>query len=561
MLRSLTLVVAALVVAALAAVAFAQPSDAVYVNANVYTADAGDARAEAFVVRDGRFGAVGSEAAARADGAGLPAVDLGGATVLPGLIDAHAHLTGLGALRAGVVDLSGTRSYEEVIERVRARAAETPRGEWVLGRGWDNESWPDSALPHHGRLSAAVPDHPVSLGRVDGHALLANARAMDIAGVSPETPSPPGGEILRDATGAATGVFVDNAEDLIGRVVPASAYADTESLILAGQQACLEVGLVSVHDMGSSPEVVETYLRMASEGTLKLRMDLALSAPYAVRYFEEHEPTTGGRVSVRSVKLYADGAMGSRGAWLLEPYADRPLGDEGEPYAGLAVMSPERLERHARHALEKGYAVRAHAIGDRGNREVLDAFERAAAATGVPLPPARFRIEHAQLLHAEDIPRFAQLGVIASVQPTHCTSDMRWIAERVGEERARYAYAWASLARSGAVVASGSDFPVEHHDPLLGFYAAVTRQNLEGMPPGGWHAEQRMTRTQALRSMTIDAAYAAFAERDRGSVEPGKAADFVVLDTDVMTCDPGEIPRARVLRTVIAGETVFGAGG
>jgi predicted amidohydrolase YtcJ len=544
----------------------------VYFNATVYTADPDRPRAEAIAVRGDTIVAVGTrEDAIRAIRGTQPPlasdkwIDLNGRTILPGLIDAHGHLAGLGALRVGVVDLAGTTSYAQVIERIAARAAETPEGEWVLGRGWDNESWdnPDDqkALPTHDALSAAVPDHPVWIARVDGHAALANRAAMDASDISPETKSPDGGEVLRRDDGSLTGVFVDNAESLVERAIPAAARGDPESMILAAQQACLSAGLTSVHDMGVHPATASLYRDLSERGVLKLRVHAACPSAFAMRYFEENEPYRSERFTYASAKAYIDGAMGSRGAWLLAPYEDRPAYTEGEragePYTGLAVQEPAFIEALARHGLEKGYQVFTHAIGDRGNREVLDAYERAARSTGHDLAGARFRIEHAQLLAPTDIPRFAQLGVIASMQPTHCTSDMRWVEDRVGSERAAGAYAWASLLESGAIIAGGSDFPVESHNPFLGFYAAITRQNAEGMPDGGWRPEERMTRDQALRSMTLDAARGAFMETFTGSLTVGKRADFIVIDRDIMTCDPAEIPGTRVVMTVIDGETVF----
>lgn len=538
------------------------PADTVYLNGNIHTVDPDNPRAEALAVRGERLAAVGSRAEAGAlIGPTTEVIDLRGMTVLPGLIDAHAHLTGLGAIELGVIDLADTTTYDEVIELIEARAAQTPEGEWILGRGWDHESWPEQRLPHHRRLSEAVPNHPVLLGRVDGHADLANAKAMDLAGVDRGTESPPGGEMLRDEEGEPTGVFVDNASGLVARAVPPGARGRTEDLILAGQRAVLAAGLVNVHDMGMQPSGVDVYRRLEAEGLLKLRMDLAISAPFAVRYFEENEPYLGDRVTVRSAKLYMDGAMGSRGAWLLEPYSDRPRDDRGRPYTGLSVMEPERVEFISRHGLENGYQIRVHAIGDRANREVLDAFERAAASAGADLRAARFRIEHAQLVSPEDIPRFAELGVIASMQQTHASSDMRWMGDRVGPDRLEGAYAWGSLARSGAVIAGGSDFPVEKYSPFRGMYAAITRQNERGNPPGGWLPHERMTRAQMLRSFTIDAAFAAFAENERGSLEPGKLADFIVIDRDPMTIEPRRVLDTEVLRTVIAGETVYERGG
>lgn len=542
---------AALLASVAAAAALAAP-DAIYHNATIHTANDGAPVAQAIAVEGDRIAAVGTadDVLALAD-AGTRVIDLGGMTVLPGLIDAHAHLAGLGELEVGTIDLSGTTSYDAVIELVRLRAAELPAGTWILGRGWDHESWPSRELPDHTNLSDMVPDHPVWLTRVDGHAALANDAAMRRAGVTAETESPEGGEIIRGADNRPTGVFIDNAETLVDRVVPVAARGLTRDKIIAGQRMCLAAGLTGVHDMGVPPQQVDLYRQLADAGILKLRVYAVLPGRDAVPYFEEHGILVSDRVTARATKLYMDGAMGSRGAWMLDPYADRPTDDAGLPYTGLTVTEPEFVDFIARHGVEHGYQVCTHAIGDRANRRVLDAYEQAGASD------ARFRVEHAQLLHPDDIARFAALGVIPSMQPTHCTSDMRWVAARVGEDRADGAYAWRSLIDSGVTIAGGSDFPVESHNPFLGFYAAVTRQNLDGEPAGGWRPAQRMTRHEALKSFTLWAAHAAFEEHEKGSLEPGKLADFIVIDRDVMACDPADIPETRVLRTVIGGETVY----
>lgn len=530
----------------------------VYVNANIHTVDAAIGRAGAMAVREGRFLEVGSEAEVRrAAGEGAKVVDLAGMTVLPGLIDAHGHMAGLGAFARGRTDLSFARSYQDVVRATSESADRLEPGEWVLGGRWDHESWASKQLPAHDDLSRALPENPVWLTRVDGHAGLANAEAMQRAGVTSETPDPPGGAILRDEEGEPTGVFIDNAMSLIERAIDAP-LPRSEDLLLAAQEMCLSAGLTGVHDAGVSPAEIAAYRRLAERGNLKLRVYAMVSAPYAIEHFSNRGITVGERLTVRSVKMYMDGAMGSRGAWLLEPYSDRPTDERGRPYTGLALSDPEFVRDVCEHALEVGYQVCTHAIGDRANREVLDAY--AEALKRRPTEDHRFRIEHAQLLATGDIPRFARLGVIPSMQPTHCTSDMRWVEDRVGPERARGAYAWASLIRAGVPIAGGSDFPVESHNPFLGLHAAVTRQNLGGDPPGGWRPEERMTRDEALRSFTIWAARASFEEDVKGSITPGKMADFIVIDRDVMTCDAQDIPETRVLRTVIGGETVFVSG-
>lgn len=531
--------------------ASAAPDQIVY-NATIYTANDALPTAEALAIEDDRIVGIGDliTIQALADEE-TRMIDLEGRTVLPGLIDAHGHMKGLGDLQVGTLDLSGTTSYEEVIERVRQRAAELPEGTWILGRGWDHESWPSRKLPDHEMLSDIVPDHPVWLIRVDGHAGLANEAAMQAAGVDEHTQNPDGGEVIRAEGDRPTGVFIDNAESYIERAVPTEARGQTRDQLIAAQQMCIEAGLTGVHDMGVPPAQVELYRQLDEEGVLKLRIYAVLPGNFAVRYFDQNDILITDRVTARATKLYMDGAMGSRGAWMIEPYTDRPTDDEGNPYTGLTVSEPEFIDFVARHGTERGYQVCVHAIGDRANRRVLDAFEQAGASD------ARHRVEHAQLLHPDDIARFASLGVIPSMQPTHCTSDMRWVADRVGDQRAQGAYAWRSLIETGVPIAGGSDFPVESHNPFLGFYAAVTRQNHEGQPEGGWQPDQRMTRDEALKSFTIWAAYAAFEEDQKGTLELGKLADFIVIDRDVMTCEPSEILNTRVLSTVIGGEWVF----
>lgn len=542
--------------------ASASPPDTILRNATFHTLDEKVPIARAVAISDGKIAALGTETEILPlAGPGTEVIDLGARTVLPGLIDAHGHLAGLGQLSLGVMDLSGTKAYDKVIDMVATRVRDASPGEWIIGRGWDHESWPNRTLPTHDALSAVSPENPVWLSRVDGHAALANKAAMELAGVDDHVSNPAGGEIIRDANGRATGVFVDNAEGLIDRVIPASVAGDPRAIILEAQARCFEVGLTGVHDMGVHPETARMYRQMADAGELKLRISAMVPSNVALRYMSENQPIDHPVVTVRGCKLYMDGAMGSRGAWLLAPYADRLTGPEGEPYVGLAVSDPAFVEAVATLALQRGFQVCTHAIGDRGNREVLDAYERAGASLGSSytqrLDSARFRVEHAQLLSPADIPRFAKLGVIASMQPTHCTSDMRWVDDRVGPERSKGAYAWQSLLNSGARLAGGSDFPVESHNPFLGIYAAITRQNLEGQPSGGWHPDERMTREEALRSMTIDAAYASFHESTRGSLSPGKFADLIVIDRDIMTCPASDIPTTRVLMTMVGGEWTF----
>ena len=530
-------------------------AEVVYVNGNIYTMDATRARAEALAIAGGRILAVGANSDIEPFMAPATKVhDLGGRTVLPGLIDAHCHVASLGSFGFGRIDLSEARSFDEVVAVIGRRAASVEPGAWIIGGRWDHENWPGRALPTHHQLSAVAPNNPVWLTRVDGHAGLANAAAMKLAGITRDTAAPDGGEILRDETGEPTGVFVDNAEQLVEAKLEGSGV-DTADLILKAQEMCLSVGLTGVHDAGISPAEVDVYRGLVDDGRLKLRVYAMVAGEQARDYFAARGLLLGERLTVRSAKLYADGALGSRGAWLLAPYDDRPTDRTGQPYVGLNVMEPEFMRAVAEDGLRRGYQVCTHAIGDRGNREILDAY--AAALDRMPRQNHRFRVEHAQVLALEDTPRFAELGVIPSMQPTHCTSDMRWVYDRIGPQRAAGAYAWAQLRRTGVPIPGGSDFPIESHNPFLGLYAAITRQNIEGKPAGGWHADERMTREEALRSFTLDAAFAGFDESDRGSLEPGKLADFVVIDHDVMTCAPSQIPTTRVIQTVIGGETVY----
>ena len=531
----------------------AAPPDAaavtLYVNAVVHTVDPDWPRAEALAVERGRILAVGQRSALEHRYPRAATVDLGGACVVPGLIDAHGHLAGLGAL-ALTLDLRATKSYAELVARVLEQASQTPGGGWIVGGRWDQANWGEEELPDHRRLSEATPRHPVLLSRIDGHAALANEKALAIAGIDRDTRDPPGGKIVRDPNGAPTGILLDNALALVREKIPAKRGQPTGELWRIAQDACVRAGLTCVHDAGVDRADLPDLRRRYARGELKLRVHAMLSHDDGLaRYIETHKPQPHPRLSVRAIKLYMDGAMGSRGAWLLQPYSDRP------DQSGLNVTPVGEVRELSALAAAHGWQVCTHAIGDRANREVLDAY--AAALEATPATDLRFRIEHAQCIALQDIPRFAKLGVIASMQPTHCTSDMRWAVDRVGPQRLPGCYAWRSLLASGARLAFGSDFPVESERPLLGVYAAVTRQDHQGRPAGGWLPTQRLTRAEALRLFTLDAAYAAFMEKEVGSLEPGKRADFVVLDGDIFEVPDSELLKIQVLRTVIDGETVY----
>jgi predicted amidohydrolase YtcJ len=553
MTRLIPISFAALSLAGQLAAQTTAPADLVVTNARIYTVDDNRPVAEAMAVRNGRILFVGSRRGATAlAGPQTRTIDVQGATVIPGIADAHAHLLNLGmALRS--VNLVGTKSLDEVIARIAAKARELPAGSWIVGRGWDQNDWPDTRLPVHDALSAAIPNHPVAVTRIDGHAILANANAMRLAGISGSTPNPNGGRIEHKANGEPTGVFVDNAMALIDSKIPA---ATRDQIRDAAQRAVSEAnrfGLTSVHDAGEETAAISVFEDLARAGQLSLRTYVMITGDDSVLApFLKRGPQSGlydGRLWLRSIKLYADGALGSRGAALLDPYQDDPGN------TGLLRSSPERLKDVAVRALRNGFQLCVHAIGDRGNRMALDAFE--AALKEVPTADHRFRIEHVQVLHHDDIPRFAQLDVIPSMQATHQTSDMYWASNRLGYARTLGAYAWRSLLNTGVIVPNGTDFPVEDVDPLKTFHSAVTRQDEDNWPAGGWFPEQRMTREEALKSMTIWPAFAAFQERDLGSLSAGKYADFVVLDRDIMTVAPESILGAHVLATYVAGKAVY----
>ncbi len=543
----------ALVLAAPAAAEGQTRQDILVVGGTIYTADVNRPRVAALVVRGDRIVFAGSEMEARAvSRAGARTIDLAGRTVIPGMVDAHAHLFGLGDFLSSV-DLTGAETYAEVVRRVAERSRTAKRGEWIVGRGWDQNLWADKQFPDHTELSRAVPDHPVALERVDGHATLANAAAMRLAGISSRTTDPSGGKVIRDASGNPSGVFVDNASGLIERSIPSRSRATVRSRILAGASEANKWGLVGVHDAGASRVNVEVYEELARAGLLTLRTYVMLSSDSAtLGHYLPRGPRSAlynGRLWVRAVKLYGDGALGSRGAAMLAPYSDDPAN------TGLLVTSPANLSRIAEAGFRTGFQINIHAIGDRGNRIALDAIE--AAFAKYPRPDHRSRIEHAQVVSPPDIPRFAQLGVIPSMQASHQTSDMRWAETRVGPERIKGAYAWRSFLDAGLVIPNGSDFPVEAVNPLLSFHASVTRQDPSNRPAGGWYPSQRMTREEALLSMTMWPAFAAYQEDVMGSLTRGKYADFVILDQDIMTVAPEKILSARVMATYLGGRAVF----
>lgn len=531
------------------------PADLVVHNARIYTVDAAQPRAEAVAVREGRFVFVGDNAGALARrGPSTRVIDAGGLTVVPGLHDAHAHFVGLGESLQSI-DLRGTRRYEEVVDKVKARVATARPGEWIVGRSWDQNLWPVPEWPTSTALDAVAPDNPVYLTRVDGHAALASGKALALAGVTRTTPDPAGGRIIRDRAGHPSGVLIDRAMGLVSSAIPPPSIEQVEERIRLADRETRRLGLTMVHDAGTTTETVEAYKRLIDRGELDTRLYVMLRMPLdrlqphldagpIVDYGNHH-------LAVRAIKIGADGALGSRGAAMLEPYSDEPA------TTGLLTTPPEEVYAQTLAASKAGFQTCIHAIGDRANRVVLDVFERVQRE----VPGARdlrLRNEHAQILHPDDIPRFKALGIVASMQATHATSDMPWVPSRIGEARTQAgAYVWRTLLDDGVSLANGSDFPVEEANPMLGFYASITRQDTEGQPPGGWMPEQRLTREETLASFTLGAAYAAHAEADLGSIAVGKLADLVMLSKDIMTVDPPEILTTRVVRTIVGGKVVF----
>ncbi len=527
--------------------------DMILTGGTIITLDPYLPPAQALAIVDGRILTVGRVEEVRAlAGLGTKRIDLKGAVVLPGLTDSHFHLLGFGR-SLNELQLAGTGSIEEVARMVAAKTRELPPGAWITGRGWDQNDWPVKRFPTRGMLDKVAPDNPVYLRRVDGHALWVNTKVLLLAGINDETVTPDGGVIFRDAAGHPTGIMLDNAMELVSRVLAEPSREDIRRWLLAAIKRCNQVGLTEVHDAGVDDRTLEVIAELVDEGHFSMRYYGMLDGSDD-QLLERHflaGPTFdyGDRMTVRTVKFYADGALGSRGAALLADYSDDP-GNRG-----LVITAPNELERLIEATLKAGFQPAVHAIGDRANRITLDVYE--AVLRQWPGYDLRPRIEHAQVVSLSDIPRFARLGVIAAMQPTHATSDMYWARDRVGPQRIRGAYAWRRFLEAGVRICGGSDCPVEKEDPLLQIYAARTRQDTTGWPDGGWQAGQRLGGLEAAKLLTTWAAYAAFEDGRRGKIAPGYDADLTILSRNPLAGEPREILQTAVLMTIVGGEVVW----
>jgi predicted amidohydrolase YtcJ len=516
----------------------------------IYTGVAARPRVEALRIRDGLVAFAGALEEARANASRAREFDLQGAAAFPGFTDSHVHLTGVG-MTSMRLDLTGVASIAAMQENLRSYADSHAEGA-IVGRGWIETHWPERRFPTRADLDAIVSDRPVFLERVDGHAAVVNSAALALARIDANTPDPDGGRIERDASGAATGMLIDNATGLVERALPAPTPQMVRDALRQAAQLYASRGWVGVCNMSTSAQEAALFAELAVAGELPLRADLYLQ-PEDAQLAAEQRPERGAKVRIRGVKLYMDGALGSRGAALLAPYSDMAS------TSGLLVTPPEELREHLRRARDAGYQVATHAIGDRGNRLVLDAYQQTFTDDPAALQAARWRIEHAQILAPEDIPRFAAMGVIASMQPSHAISDLYFAPARLGPSRLSGAYAWRSLLQTGAVVAAGTDAPVEKGDPLIEFYAATHRHDLSGFAGPDWGLDQAVSREEALRMLTSSAAYAVSEEGERGTLEEGKRADVSAFSADLMTADPAEIPVAEPVLTISGGAVTHSA--
>jgi len=518
--------------------------DLLVYNASVYTVDSSFSVAEAIAVKDGKIIATGKSFELQDKYQAAETIDAGGKFIYPGFIDAHAHFVGYGnsLQRVNLVD---TKSWDEVIERTKKFGEENPNG-WLLGRGWDQNDWPIKEFPGNEKLNELFPDRPVMLTRIDGHAAIANQKALELAGIKAGAKLT-GGEI-EVKNGKLTGILIDNATGLVGSKVPAQTKEEFIESLQDAEKNCFAVGLTTIDDCGLGAESVERIKAMQAEGKLKMRLYVMLSDNKAnYDYLEKTGIIKTDRLNVRSIKVYADGALGSRGACLLEPYADKP------GWTGFLLSKPEHFDSVANYIHQKGWQMCTHAIGDSGNRTMLTIYAKYLKGKN----DLRWRIEHSQVVNQNDFDLFGENSIIPSVQPTHATSDMYWAGDRLGPERVKGAYAFKQLLQQNGWIPLGTDFPVEDISPFKTFYAAVIRKDAKGWPDNGYQTENALTREEALKGMTIWAAKANFEEKEKGSLEKGKFADFIILDKDIMKAGEKELLQVNVLKTFVGGQKVY----
>lgn len=522
-------------------------ADLIIHNATVYTVDEAFSTATAFAVKDGKFIGVGSDETILADFESKETINLEGAPVYPGLIDGHSHFYryGLGLKNA---DLVGSKSFEEIVEILKAHRAKYPDEEWILGGGWDQNDWEIKEFPTKDKLDEAFPNTPVLISRVDGHAALANSAALGESEIFSKAKEVNGGKIYFDKNGNPTGLLVDNAIDLIAKFIPAQTKADQVEALLMAQQNCFEVGLTSIVDAGLEVETIELIDSLNKTGDLKMRL-YVMAAPTEenIDYFKNKGKIKTDHLNVRSFKVYGDGALGSRGASLLADYSDDPGND------GFLLQEAAYYDQLAKTFYDMGFQMNTHCIGDNSNHVILDIYSKYLPEDN----DLRWKIEHAQVVSRDDIGKFGKYNVVPSVQPTHATSDMYWAAERLGEERVKTAYAFKNLLDQNGYIVLGSDFPVEDINPMYGFHAATARQDAENWPEGGWQPENKLSREEALKGMTIWAAYSNFEEKEKGSIEKGKFADFIIAEKDMMKAPESELRNLKVKATYLNGKKVY----
>jgi predicted amidohydrolase YtcJ len=558
-MRILLLIVSLLLLSLAGTTIRVETADLVLENGNIYTVNERQPQTAAVAIKGDRLVFVGSNSDVRKYiGKNTRVIDLHGNAVVPGMTDSHHHLSGVG-FREVTLNLEGTTALAEFLAKVKARVDQTKPGEWISGRGWIETFWKPPVFPTRWELDKVAPNNPLILTRADGHGTVVNSAALKLAGIDKTTPNPFGGEVSKDKqTGEPNGMLLDAAQDLVRRHVPPTAPQDDERAIILGVKRDLELGWCQIQDAGGSYQDVALYQKLFAEGMIKLRIYKAVYGPGAnAKRLIREGPIVGAfdnHFTLRTIKVVSDGALGSRGAALLEPYSDAP------DTAGFLTVKEEDLLPMLEEALKAGIQVESHAIGDRANRFILDEYQRAFKAVSTDqrkIAEPRWRVEHAQIVNPADIPRFAKLGVIPSMQPSHAIGDLHFAPSRLGMKRLAGAYAWQSFIKSGVVVPGGSDAPVERGEPMIEFYAAVARKDQKGFTGAGWHPEEAVTRAQALKMFTIWPAYAAFEEQLRGSIEVGKLADFTILSADIMKIPEMDILKTRCVMTIIGGEIVY----